>query len=250
VPAQHAEAFADYRAGLDRAGVSEHTRRAYASRVAGYLRWLAGTDLADERAVGDPTGADPLADTWARDFAARDFAARDFAARDFAARDYRVWPLTVAKKAPNTVNAHLTAVDAFYTHRGLGPAHAGRVDLPQQAPRALEEAELRGAERRPSVRDKTIMRTLHYAGVRAAELVALDVDDVPTTARTGKVIVRAGKGQDCAPTTDRRSPTRSKIWRAGSATQAPGRFAPLRCRFARLLVPLCSVAMPVCSGFS
>jgi integrase/recombinase XerC len=40
------------------------------------------------------------------------------------------------------------------------------------------------------------VRTLYYAGVRAAELVALDVDDVPTTARTGKVIVRAGKGQD------------------------------------------------------
>jgi site-specific recombinase XerD len=185
VPAQYAAAFADYQAGLERAGVSEHTRRAYASRVAGYLRWLTDTDLVDERAVGDPTGADPLSDAWAR---------------DFAARDYRVWLLTVAKKAPNTVNAHLTAVDAFYTHRGLGPANAGRVDLPQQAPRALEEAELRrvlrGAERLPSVRDRTIVRTLYYAGVRAAELVALDVDDVPTTARTGKVIVRAGKGQD------------------------------------------------------
>jgi hypothetical protein len=132
--------------------VSEHTRRAYASRVAGYLRWLTDTDLVDERAVGDPTGADPLSDAWAR---------------DFAARDYRVWLLTVAKKAPNTVNAHLTAVDAFYTHRGLGPANAGRVDLPQQAPRALEEAELRrvlrGAERLPSVRDRTIVRTLFYA---------------------------------------------------------------------------------------
>lgn len=32
--------------------------------------------------------------------------------------------------------------------------------------------------------------------MRAAELVALDEDDVPTTAQTGKVIVRAGKGRD------------------------------------------------------
>jgi len=99
----------------------------------------------------------------------------------------------VAKKAPNTVNAHLTAVDAFYTHHGLGPANAGRVDLPQQTPRALEEAELRrvlrGDERLPSIRDKTIVRTLYYSGVRAAVLVALDEDDVPTTARTGTVIV-------------------------------------------------------------
>ncbi|TDC72973.1 hypothetical protein E1193_26570 [Micromonospora sp. KC606] len=80
--------------------MSEHTRRAYASRVAGYLRWLADADLADGQAVGDPTGADPLANAWAR---------------DFAVRDYRVWLLTVAKKAPNTVNAHLTA--------GLPPIH-------------------------------------------------------------------------------------------------------------------------------
>ena len=54
---------------------------------------------------------------------------------------------------------------------------------------------LRAAERLPSIRDKTIVRTLYYSGVRAAELVGLDVDDVPTTARTGKVIVRAGKGR-------------------------------------------------------
>ncbi|WP_165945832.1 hypothetical protein [Micromonospora sp. KC606] len=100
VPAQYTAAYADYRAALDRAGMSEHTRRAYASRVAGYLRWLADADLADGQAVGDPTGADPLANAWAR---------------DFAVRDYRVWLLTVAKKAPNTVNAHLTA--------GLPPIH-------------------------------------------------------------------------------------------------------------------------------
>jgi hypothetical protein len=147
-------------------------------------------------------------------------------ARDFAARDYRVWLLTVAKKAPNTVNAHLTAVDAFYTHRGLGPANAGRVDLPAQAPRALEEAELRrvlrSAERLPSVRDKTIVRTLYYAGVRAAELVALDVDDVPTTARTGKVIVRAGNGRDGGkPRTVPSTPNCAPPWPSTSGTAGP-----------------------------
>lgn len=39
------------------------------------------------------------------------------------------------------------------------------------------------------------MRTLYYAGLRAAELVTLDVDDVPTTARTGTIHIRAGKGR-------------------------------------------------------
>jgi len=38
------------------------------------------------------------------------------------------------------------------------------------------------------------VRTLYYSGLRAAELVALDLDDVPTSARTGNVIVRSGKG--------------------------------------------------------
>jgi len=38
--------------------------------------------------------------------------------------------------------------------------------------------------------------TLFYSGVRVSELVALDVDDVPLSARKGKVIVREGKGGD------------------------------------------------------
>lgn len=185
VPAEYEAVHADYRAALERAGISPHTRRAYASRVAGFLRWLADTALPDGgHGVGDPVGTDPLTDTWAR---------------DFVVRDYRAWLLTVAQKSANTVNAHLSAIDAFYTHLGPGPANADRIDLPRQAPRALAEDEtrrlLRGAERLPSIRDKTIVRLLYRSGLRAAELVDLDVDDVPTTARTGKVLVRAGKGR-------------------------------------------------------
>ena len=39
------------------------------------------------------------------------------------------------------------------------------------------------------------MVVAHETALRLAELAALDVDDVPTTERTGEVIVRAGKGQ-------------------------------------------------------
>ncbi|MEV6600715.1 tyrosine-type recombinase/integrase [Actinoplanes sp. NPDC051346] len=184
VPGEYEAVLAGYRAALDRAGISEHTRRAYASRVSSFLRWLADTVLPDGYGVGDPAGADPLADALAR---------------DFVVRDYRGWLLSVGKKSSNTVNAHLTAIDDLYTHLGLGPANADRIDLPRHAPRALAEGEtrrlLRGAERLPSIRDKTIVGLLYRSGLRAAELVDLDVDDVPTTARTGKVIVRAGKGR-------------------------------------------------------
>lgn len=147
VPAEYEAVLAGYRVTLERAGISEHTRRAYASRVSGFLRWLADTSLPKGgHGVGDPVGADPLADAWAR---------------DFVVRDYRAWLLAVAKKSSNTVNAHLTAVDGLYTHLGLGPANADRIDLPRQAPRALAEDEtrrlLRGAERLSSIRDKTIV---------------------------------------------------------------------------------------------
>ena len=181
VPEAFADAYAGFGTELARnSQLSAHTRRAYASRLAGFLRWLDTTAGSD--ADAGPAGADPLSDAWGR---------------DFAVRDYRTWLLTVAKKAPATVNAHLTAIDAFYTWRGLGPARAERIDLPAQAPRALPAADLRrvlrAAEQR-SARDAAIVRTLYYSGVRAAELVALDLDDVPTSARTGNVIVRSGKG--------------------------------------------------------
>jgi hypothetical protein len=81
--------------------------------VRGYLTWLAAAD-----ADGDPL-------TQAR-------------ARDWAVRDYRTYLVTVVKNAPRTINTALAAIDDFYTRRGLGPASADRLDLPTQAPRALD----------------------------------------------------------------------------------------------------------------
>lgn len=54
---------------------------------------------------------------------------------------------------------------------------------------------MRAVERRPLARDRAIGRLLFYSGVRIAELVALDDNDVPLSARKGKVIVRSGKGE-------------------------------------------------------
>ena len=72
-----------------------------------------------------------------------------------------------------------------------------REDLPAKAPRAISEEQqrrlLRMAER-ASARDRAIVVMLLYTGLRLAELVALDVDDVRVSARKGVVIVRSGKG--------------------------------------------------------
>jgi len=47
---------------------------------------------------------------------------------------------------------------------------------------------------RVSARDRAIVVVLLYTGLRLAELVALDVDDVKVSARKGIVVVRSGKG--------------------------------------------------------
>jgi hypothetical protein len=122
------EVTAAYQAELDRLPLAANTRRAYRTRVANFLAWLAGADL---------DGGDPLADPHARDYAVRDYA-----------RHLRV----VGKKEPATVNAVLAALDHFYRWRGLGPPNARRQDLPQLAPRALESA--RGEHRNEESRQR------------------------------------------------------------------------------------------------
>jgi integrase/recombinase XerC len=47
---------------------------------------------------------------------------------------------------------------------------------------------------RASARDRAIMVVLLYTGLRLAELVALDVEDVKMSARKGLVVVRSEKG--------------------------------------------------------
>ena len=174
VPARFAAGYMGYAAALARAPLDADTRRAYDSRVRGYLAWLA---------TEDPAGLSPLGDPHAR---------------DFAARDYRAHLKTARKRSASTVNAHLTALDHFYVHLGLGRVQVRRDRLPRRAPRALDAREqkryLRATERRPLARDRAIGRLLFYTGLRVSELAALDVDDVPLSARKGKVIVRSGKG--------------------------------------------------------
>ena len=165
-------ALEDYQRALRAAPLSDETRRTYLSKVRGYLTWLAAAG-----ADGDPL-------TQAR-------------ARDWAVRDYRTHLVTVAKNAPRTINTALAAIDDFYTRRGLGPASAGRLDLPTQAPRALDAKTalrwIRAIAARTAPRDRVLALLPLYAGLRVSETVALDVDDVRLSARKGTLRVR-GKG--------------------------------------------------------
>ena len=168
------DALATYVRTLDRPGgpLDRNTVRVYRSRVKAFLGWLANADV-----DGDPLG--------------------DPAARDWAVRDYRTFLLTVARRKPSTVNAHLTAIDDFYRRRGIGPAAARREDLPKVAPRALGHRDqlrwLRAADH-ATPRDRALAQVGFYGGLRIAEIVALDCDDVHISARKGHLVVRYGKG--------------------------------------------------------
>ncbi|WP_435109285.1 tyrosine-type recombinase/integrase [Nocardiopsis synnemataformans] len=173
LPIRYEAVFNAYVAALDQAPLDEHTRRAYASRVRGFLAWL--EDTASD-------GGDPFTETHGR---------------DFAARNYRAHLKTVLKRTPATANAHLVALDHFFTYLGLGPASADRDEPEHTTPRVLAPHEqkrfLRAVEKRRLGRDRAIGCLLFYSGLSVSELVALDVDDVLLSACKGKVIVRPGK---------------------------------------------------------
>lgn len=161
-----------YCAYLGRQAISGLTRKNYLCRVSKYLDWLAGC-LEPAAALNDPS-------------------ARDYAVRDFRAK------LLHQGAAPNTVNSFLAALDNFYGFLGLAQAKVSRCELPQLAPRALTPDEqkrfLRTIERCDSLRNRSIALLLFYTGLRISELAALNLEDVPVTARTGVAIVRCGKG--------------------------------------------------------
>src|SRR5438128_8259771 len=95
------------------------------------------------------------------------------------------------------MNSALAAIDDFYARRGLGRANAERADLPDQAPRALDQRAvlrwLRAVEAHLAPRDRALAGVLFYAGARISEAVRLDVDDVRLSARKGTLRL-LGKG--------------------------------------------------------
>jgi integrase/recombinase XerC len=173
VDGSRSAALSAYLAWLEGRPLAARSRQAYGHQVRRYLAWLGDRS---------PVDGDPLADE---------------AARDSAVRDYKRHLKAVERWKPASVNLALAALDSFYTQLGLGRPVVRREDLPAKAPRALTEEQqrrlLRTAER-ASARDRAIVVMLLYTGLRLAELVALDLDDVRVSARKGLVLVRSGKG--------------------------------------------------------
>ncbi|PWV44593.1 tyrosine-type recombinase/integrase [Nocardiopsis sp. L17-MgMaSL7] len=159
------------------------TRDKYRRSAAAFLVWLA-----QARQDGAVDG-DPLTDA-----AARDWAVRDWRRHLKNTRTARGTHLGAA-----TINNRLAAVDAFFALRGSGRPAVVREHLPRpSAPRALDQRTLlrflRTVARDASARDRAICHLAYYAGLRVAEIIALDVADLRLSARKGSVRVR-GKGR-------------------------------------------------------
>ncbi|WP_150254833.1 tyrosine-type recombinase/integrase [Nocardiopsis deserti] len=159
------------------------TRDKYRRNTAHFFVWLA------EAHEAGALDGDPFTDPNARDWAVRDYRR---SLKNFRTR-------SGARLSAATINNRLAAIDAFFALRGSGRPAVVREHLARpSAPRALEARAklrfLRTVGREASVRDRVICHLAYYAGLRVAEIVALDVADVRLSARKGTVRVR-GKGR-------------------------------------------------------
>lgn len=173
LPVEYEDIVTAYAAHLARSPLRGATPRTYLSAARGYLAWLASGEH-DGQPLDDP------------------------AARDCAMRDYRTYLVTVAKRAPSTVNKTMAGLDDFYARRGIGKGKVKRQEIPAGAPRALSPRAftryLRAVEACPSARDRAIALLPLYAGLRVSEVAGLDVDDITMSARKGQIRV-IGKGE-------------------------------------------------------
>ncbi len=166
--------YQKYLRWLKRQPLSDPTRRAYGSRINGFLGFLAvsGEDIR--------------------------VLIENVQEREHVLRTYKRHLKKELKLSPATVNASLTAIDHFLQYCGAQKSKVGREDLPQEAPRALSKEEQQlflrrvAACRRP--KDRAVALVFFYTGIRIGECAQLDVDDVSVIGRKNRVVVRNGKG--------------------------------------------------------
>lgn len=200
------EVLSGYADWLERQPLAERTRDAYYAQVSAFVSWLEASEH----------GAEALSEG---------------RVRDSAVREYKRHVKTKKRWAPTSVNQALAAIDNLYRSLSVGRPDVAREDLPQVAPRALEEADqrsfLRAVERCPSARDRAIATVFFYTALRLSELGALDVADVSMSARRGRLMVRSGKG-DAYREVPLNSACRAALeeWMTARADQLSGQEGP------------------------
>ncbi len=188
-------AYTRYGTWLERQPLAERTKASYLSLTRSYLGWLVTPDDYESLIPDHTTGVVSVA--WGpRAEAEQDRREAERRSAEWAVREYKRWMLVERRLAARTVNQALSAVSNFYLSRGLQVA-APPERLPKQAPQALAEAEVRALRRAAAgmaTRDRAIILTFLYTGLRRGELAALRTGDLAITARKGVLTVRSGKG--------------------------------------------------------
>lgn len=107
-----------YGIALERSPLADSSKTKYQSRLRGYLIWLADADA-------DALDGDPPTESIAATGAVRDFRRH----------------LKNGRRAPNTIDTYLSAIDDFYARRGLGKPQAQRErDSRRTAPAATSSS--------------------------------------------------------------------------------------------------------------
>jgi integrase/recombinase XerC len=159
-------------------GLSAHTVRAYTGDVRSLLGRAVGTGVRDL----DDVDIAVLRD-WLADLGARDLARTTMARRGAAARAFFAWTTSTGRTVQNP---------ALRLASPRVPRHLPTVLAVDSAAHLMETARASAADGDPArLREWAALELLYASGVRVAELVGTDVDDVDLGERTLRVV---GKG--------------------------------------------------------
>jgi len=172
------EVFDEFDRDMERQGKSRLTRRGYRADLQDLAGWV-------ETTYGEELVASKLT-------------------RDDV-RAYLSHLTTVRKARPSTVNRRLAALSTFCrwaTSAGIlkndPTADVKGVRQVKTPPRALERADLnrllRKAQQSGRPLHAAVVTLIAHTGLRVGEVCGLELDDVEIRPRSGKVIVRSGKG--------------------------------------------------------
>lgn len=177
----------EFISALEAQGCSRGTLRSYLQDVASFERWFEATN-------GQPFSPELITGVDLRAF-------REFQVRSVAPATWNRRRSTLRKLCEWAISSGALPYDPF---QGVE-----RMEQSEPAPRWLSDAEyhrlvrqmelaVNGATtdhwRWQAVRDQAIVTLMLHAGLREAEVCALDWDDVTISERKGRVIVRRGKG--------------------------------------------------------
>lgn len=164
---------------LDRQGKSHHTYKAYRQALRHFARWY-------QQSYDDP------------------FIPNEVSPRDVV--DWLSYQRTVQQAKPHTVNQRLTALRNFFKwciSKGYiqsNPTDQAKYQpIQKHHPKALSEKEtkklLKAAYTSGNRRDIAIIELMLGTGLRREELLNLCRGDVEIKPRSGRVVIRSGKGE-------------------------------------------------------